>query len=115
VEIFVDPDNSKNVGYDDDDGQYRISFTNRQSINGNFGGFVIGDNLRSAARVVPGGYEIEAAIELDTVDPRRGSLLGFDLQVNDATGGVRTAAVGWHDPTGRSYVSAARWGVARLT
>jgi endo-1,4-beta-xylanase len=115
VEIFVDPDNSKSVGYDDDDGQYRISFSNRQTITGNFGGFAIADNLRSATRVVSGGYEIEASIELDTIDPRAGSLLGFELQVNDATGGQRTAAAGWHDPTGSSYNTTTRWGVVRLS
>jgi endo-1,4-beta-xylanase len=114
VELFVDPDNSKSLGYDDDDGQYRVSFSNRQTISGNFGGFAIADNLRSAARVVPGGYEIEASIELDTIDPHAGSLLGFELQVNDATGGRRTAAVGWHDPTGSAFNTTTRWGVVRL-
>jgi endo-1,4-beta-xylanase len=114
VELFVDPDNSKSVGYDDDDGQYRVSFTNRQTISGTFGGFAIADNLRSAARIVPGGYEIEASIELDTIDPRVGSLLGFELQVNDATGGRRTAAAGWHDPTGSAFNTTTRWGVVRL-
>lgn len=114
IEIFVDPDNSKNTGYTDQDGQYRISFTNRQTISGNFDGAAIADNLRSAVRLVPGGYVVEAAIELDPVTPRPGSLVGFDLQVNDATDGVRTAAATWHDPTGRSYVDTSRWGVVRL-
>ncbi|GAA4715039.1 endo-1,4-beta-xylanase [Phytohabitans rumicis] len=114
IEIFVDPDNSKGSGYNDEDGQYRVSFTNKQTVTSNFGGFRIADNLRSATRVVPGGYVVEASIELDSITPAIGSLLGFDLQVNDATGGTRTAATTWHDPTGRSYVDTSRWGVARL-
>ena len=114
VEIFVDPDNSKATGYDDDDGQYRVSFTNRQTINGTFGGFAIADNLTSAAVVVPGGYVVEASIELDNVVPVDGSLLGLEIQVNDATGGMRTAAATWHDPTGLSFVDTSRWGVLRL-
>ncbi|MEJ3745462.1 endo-1,4-beta-xylanase [Actinomycetes bacterium KLBMP 9797] len=114
VEIFVDPDNSKNTGYNDDDGQYRISFTNRQTVTSNFDAYAIADNLTSVTRVVDGGYVIEASIELDTVTPGAGTLLGFDLQVNDASGGARTAATTWHDPTGRSYVDTSRWGVARL-
>lgn len=114
IEIFVDPDNSKNTGYTDEDGQYRISFTNRQTIGGNFDGAAIADNLRSAVRLVPGGYAVEAAIALDPIAPRPGSLVGFDLQVNDATAGARTAAATWHDPTGRSYVDTSRWGVTRL-
>ncbi|HEX8630984.1 MAG TPA: endo-1,4-beta-xylanase, partial [Catenuloplanes sp.] len=59
VEIFLDPDNTKNRGYEDDDGQYRISFTNRQSLGGNFGAFAIAGNLTSATRVIPGGYVVE--------------------------------------------------------
>jgi len=114
VEIFVDPDNSKNTGYNDDDGQYRISFSNRRTIGGNFGAAAIADNLTSATRVVPGGYVVEASIELDTIRPADGTLIGFELQVNDATGGARTAVTTWQDPTGLSLLNTSRWGVARL-
>ncbi|MFL6140325.1 MAG: endo-1,4-beta-xylanase [Labedaea sp.] len=115
IEIFVDPDNSKNAGYNDDDGQYRISFTNRQTLSSNFDAFAIADNLRSATRLVPGGYVVEASIELDTIHAHPGSLVGFDLQVNDATAGTRTAARTYHDPTGLSYLNTSRWSVAKLT
>ena len=115
IEIFVDTENSKNAGYNDEDGQYRISFTNRQTISGNFNAGAIADNLRSAARITPTGYVIEASIELDTIRPGVGTLIGVDLQVNDATAGVRTAARTWHDPTGLSYLDTSRWGVAILT
>jgi endo-1,4-beta-xylanase len=114
VEIFVDPENNKSVGYNDDDGQYRISFSNRQTVGGNFDAFAIGDNLVSATRTVPGGYIVEAAIALDTVEPADGVLLGFDLQVNDATAAARTAVRTWHDPTGLSFLNTSRWGVVRL-
>jgi endo-1,4-beta-xylanase len=114
VEIFVDPDNSTSAGYNDDDGQYRVSFTNRQTLGGTFGAFAIADNLTSATSVGPGGYLVEARIQLDTIAPRDGVVLGFDLQVNDASGGVRTSASTWHDPTGLSFVNTSRWGVAVL-
>jgi endo-1,4-beta-xylanase len=114
VEIFVDPSNGKGSGYSDDDGQYRINFQNVQTINGTFSAFAISGNLKSAARIVPGGYVVEASIALPTIRPREGSLLGFDLQVNDATGGGRTAATTWNDPTGLSFENTSRWGVARL-
>lgn len=114
VEVFVDPNNGKTAGYDDDDGQYRVSFGNHQTINGNFSSFAIAGNLASATRIVPGGYVVEVAITLNTLHPRFGTLVGFDLQVNDATAGVRTAATTWHDPTGLSFVNTSRWGVARL-
>ncbi|MCC5578829.1 endo-1,4-beta-xylanase [Microtetraspora sp. AC03309] len=115
VEIFVDPGNGKTKGYDDDDGQYRISFSGRQTIGGTFDAFAIKDNLTSAARIVPGGYVIEAAVTLPTITLAKDALLGFDVQVNDATGASRTGAVTWNDPTGQSYLSTARWGVLRLT
>jgi endo-1,4-beta-xylanase len=57
---------------------------------------------------------IEASIELDTIRPADGTLLGFDLQVNDATAGARTAARTWNDPTGLSFRNTSRWGVVRL-
>jgi endo-1,4-beta-xylanase len=114
VEVFVDPNNGKTPGFEDEDGQYRVSFSNHQTINGIFGATAIANNLASATRVVPGGYVVELSVALPTIHPREGSLLGFDLQVNDASGGVRTAATTWHDPTGRSFVDTSHWGVARL-
>lgn len=116
VELFVDPDNGKTAGYADDDGQYRINFRNRQTISGNFDAYAVADNLTSATREVPGGYLVEASIELDTVDARDGTLLGFEVQVNDdATGaGARTGVAGWADPSGRAYLDTSRWGVIRL-
>jgi endo-1,4-beta-xylanase len=114
VEIFVDPDNSKNTGYNDDDGQYRISFSNAQTISSNFGGFLVNGNLTSATHLVPGGYVVEASIAFNTVHPAPGSLVGFDLQVNDATAGTRTAVTTWQDPTGRSFLNTSRWGVIHL-
>ena len=109
VEIFVDPDNSKGAAYDSNDGQYRVSFTNRRSVGG-----AVADKLTSATATVPGGYVVEAAIALDSISPAVGRLLGFDLQVNDATAGARTGVTIWHDPTGVSYNNTSRWGVVRL-
>ncbi|WP_214108456.1 endo-1,4-beta-xylanase [Acrocarpospora catenulata] len=114
VEIFVDPENNKTKGYDDDDGQYRISFTGRQTIGGTFDAFGIRDNLTSAVKRTATGYVVEAAIKLPTVTLAKDKLLGFDVQVNDATGASRTAAVTWNDPTGQSYFNTSRWGVLQL-
>ncbi|WP_308201464.1 endo-1,4-beta-xylanase [Sphaerisporangium perillae] len=114
VEIFVDPGNGKTKGYDDDDGQYRVSFTGMQTVGGTFDASGVRDNLVSAAKAVPGGYLVEASIALPTISPAKGDLLGFDVQVNDATGAARTGAVTWNDSTGLSYLSTAGWGVLEL-
>ncbi|WP_424530342.1 endo-1,4-beta-xylanase [Sphaerisporangium viridialbum] len=115
VEIFADPGNGKTKGYDDDDGQYRVSFSGKQTVGGTFDAFAVKDNLTSAAKIVPGGYVVEASIRLPTVTLAAGSLLGFDIQVNDATAAARTGAVTWNDASGQSYLSTAGWGVLELT
>ncbi|MCK2220065.1 endo-1,4-beta-xylanase [Actinomadura sp. ATCC 31491] len=115
VEIFVDPGNGKTKGYTDDDGQYRVSFSGRLTVGGTFDAAGVKDNLKAVAKVVPGGYVVEAAIELPTATLRPGALLGFDVQVNDATGAARTAAATWNDATGRGYLDTSHWGVLRLT
>ncbi|MEW9548125.1 endo-1,4-beta-xylanase [Nonomuraea sp. NPDC050783] len=115
VEIFVDPGNGKTKGYTDDDGQYRVSFSGRLTVGGTFDAAGVKDNLTAVAKVVPGGYVVEAAIKVPTVPLRPGTLLGFDVQVNDATGATRTAAATWSDATGRSYLDTSHWGVLRLS
>jgi endo-1,4-beta-xylanase len=114
VELFVDPGNFKNTGFRDQDGQYRISFSNHQTISGNFSAFAIANNLHSATKLVPGGYVVEASVDLPSIHPAPGTLIGFDLQVNDATAGARTAAHTWRDPTGLSFLNTSRWGVVEL-
>ncbi|MEU4832148.1 endo-1,4-beta-xylanase [Streptosporangium sp. NPDC023615] len=115
VEIFVDPGNDKTRGYGDDDGQYRVSFTGRKTVGGTFDAVSVRDNLTATAVRTSGGYTVEAAIRLPTVTLAKGTLLGFDAQVNDATGAARTGVVTWNDPTGRAHVDTSRWGVLRLT
>ncbi|MEU6785614.1 endo-1,4-beta-xylanase [Nonomuraea angiospora] len=114
VEIFVDPGNGKTKGYEDDDGQYRISFSGRITVGGTFDAGGVKDHVKAVTRTVPGGYVVEAAIELPTITLAPGTLLGFDAQVNDASGTARTSAVTWNDATGRSYLDTSHWGVLRL-
>lgn len=114
VEFFVDPGNGKTRGYGDDDGQYRIGFSGKTSTGGPLDPAAIAGNLTAAAKVVPGGYVIEAAVKLPTITLRDGTLLGFDVQVNDATGAARTGAVTWSDATGQGYRDTSHWGVLQL-
>jgi endo-1,4-beta-xylanase len=112
VEIFVDAGNAKNGAYRPADTQIRINADNVTS-------FGTGDEAAQAARLqsatahVAGGYVVEAAIDLlDTGGA--GTFHGLDFQVNDATGGARTAIRNWADPTGLGYQTTARWGVGQL-
>jgi endo-1,4-beta-xylanase len=110
VEIFLDPNNGKTELYDADDAQYRINFKNAKSYNG----AAAADKIQSAVRLTEDGYVIEAAIEIPAVPA--GSVMGFDLQVNnDEDGnGTRDSVAIWNDSTGQSYRSSALFGAVQL-
>ena len=59
---------------------------------------------------------MEAAIALDAVELKIGTLIGFDVQVNnDELGnGVRSSVALWNDPTGESFRNTSRLGVLRM-
>ncbi len=112
VEIFVDAGNYRNGPYRYDDTQIRINAENVVS-------FGTGDEtfqrnrLASATSLTDTGYLVEASISL-LEDGGPGTFHGLDFQVNDGTAGARTSVRTWADPTGISYQSTARWGVAQL-
>ncbi|EFM08887.1 Endo-1,4-beta-xylanase [Paenibacillus curdlanolyticus YK9] len=111
VEIFVDQNNGKTNGYQGDDGQYRINYKNGKTV----GGHATNDNYTSAARQADGGYVVETAIALDTISPAAGTMIGFDLQVNnDDDGSTRDSVFSWNDPTGQSYANTSRFGVLQF-
>ncbi|NRF92861.1 S-layer homology domain-containing protein [Paenibacillus frigoriresistens] len=108
VEIFVDQNNGKTENYQDDDGQYRINFKNVKTV----GGHAKQNNYTSATKLIDGGYVIEAAIALDTIVPKTGTMIGFDFQVNNAQdSGSRDSVFTWNDPAGQSYQNTSRFGV----
>jgi endo-1,4-beta-xylanase len=112
VEVFLDQHNGKTSQYQPDDGQFRVNYENRQT----FGGSATAARIASATRVVPGGYDVELAITFDAIEPRAGTLIGFDFQVNDdgLGNGVRSSVVTWNDPTGESFRNTSRFGVLKL-
>ncbi|HEX4813896.1 MAG TPA: sugar-binding protein [Nonomuraea sp.] len=94
-----------------DDGQYRISFSGRITVGGTCDAEGVKDDVSAATGVVPGRYVVEAAIRLPTITLEKGTLLGFDVQVHDATGTARRrrspgttapAAATWTPVTGAS-------------
>ncbi|KRE36314.1 endo-1,4-beta-xylanase [Paenibacillus sp. Soil724D2] len=108
IEIFVDQNNGKTDSYQIDDGQYRINFKNVKTV----GGHATQDNYTSATNLIDGGYVVETAIALDTITPAAGTMIGFDLQVNNAQdSGSRESVFSWNDPTGQSYQNTSRFGV----
>jgi endo-1,4-beta-xylanase len=109
VEVFIDQNNGKTTIYEQDDGQYRVNFRNVASFNG-------GDSsrFRSRTMVIPGGYRVEMAIPLYSITPVPGHIMGFDVQINDATNGGRTGIRNWVNDTNMGYQSTADFGILIL-
>lgn len=101
VEIFLDENNDKTKEYGADHLHIRVNYENVLSVdNGN------PDMYYTSARKVKDGYVIETRIALKT-KPLNGTLLGIELQINDAIGTERVGtlnvfdvtATAWNDPT----------------
>jgi endo-1,4-beta-xylanase len=109
VEVFLDQNNGKTAIYEQDDGQYRVSFRNFVSFNG-------GDSSRFKSRtmIIPGGYRVEMAVPLYSIKPAPGILVGFDVQINDATNGGRTGIRNWASNTNMGYQTTADYGLLVL-
>lgn len=110
VEVFIDQNNAKSGNYQADDAQYRVNFKNKQSFGGN-----PDRGFKSFAKVQGGGYLVEMAIPLSTIDPAEGITIGFDLQVNDCDDkGRRVAIRNWCDNTNNGWQSTSGFGVLNL-
>ena len=111
IEVFIDENNGKTTFYEEDDGQFRVSYKNRQS----FGSTGSVDGFESATRTTGEGYAVEVKIPYRTLTPQDGTVIGFDLQVNDDQGsGVRDSIAKWNDPTNDSWQSTAGFGILTL-
>ena len=111
IEVFIDENNGKTPSYEQDDGQFRVSLNNRQS----FGSSGSLEGFESAAQFIEGGYAVEVKIPFRILVPEDGTVIGFDLQVNDDQGsGARDSISKWNDSTNNSWKSTAGFGVLIL-
>ncbi|MDT8717219.1 endo-1,4-beta-xylanase [Clostridium sp. 19966] len=106
VEVFIDENDGKTTSYQSDDKQIRVNFDNEQSFGGSKpAGF------KSATSKTSTGYIVEEAIPLTSIKPADGSMLGFDVQVNDAdASGTRKSVSIWNDASGNSYKDTSGFG-----
>ena len=111
VEIFIDENNHKTDGYEEDDKQYRINYENEPSFNGQK---CIADNLISQTRKTEDGYIVEAACKWTDITPEAGTEIGFDMQINDGKGGTRIGTVSWYDESGQGWSSPGVFGTILL-
>jgi endo-1,4-beta-xylanase len=106
VEVFVDQNNGKTSIFELDDGQYRVNFENEASYNG-------GDRamFKSRTIITANGYRVEMACPLYSITPKRGHIIGFDVQINDAANGARQGIRNWANDTNQGYQSTADYGI----
>ena len=113
IEVFIDEDHKKPESYQPDDKQYRVSYKNKLSFNGEK---CKAENMKSAAKITDGGYLVEACFKWTDITPEAGkTIIGLELQVNDATSaGSRTGTLSWADDTGTGYMNPSVFGNAKL-
>ncbi|WP_051195144.1 endo-1,4-beta-xylanase [Pseudobutyrivibrio ruminis] len=100
VEVFIDENNHKSDGYEEDDKQYRINYLNETSFNGDK---CLEDNVKHAVKVTDDGYVVEAAFAWTDITPEVGTAIGLDLQINDGSNGARIGTRSWYDETGNGW------------
>lgn len=111
VEVFVDEKNDKADGYKTDDKQYRVNCENVHSFNGSTckEDYIVSETVKTAD-----GYMVELAIQWTEIEVQPGTLIGFEVQVNDCKGGARLGMLNWYDTTNTCWSSPASYGTARL-
>lgn len=110
IEMFLDQNNDKSNSFDDNDGQYRVSFAGEES----FGTVPKTKGFISANALTEGGYRIELAIPL-IKKAKAGKTMGFDAQINDSNAfGYRQGIAKFNDLSDNSYQSAKHWGNLKL-
>jgi len=104
VEIFLDENNDKTKEYGADDVHVRVNFENVQTVDkGNAARFY------TATSKTKDGYIVEARLALKK-QPQNESVLGIELQVNDARGAVRVGTLNVFDATGTAWDDTGKFG-----
>ncbi len=105
VEFFLDQNNCKKTYYDSGCGQYRCSYTSEVS----FGSVPSNEGFDAEAFFRKGGYIVEMRIPLLKTG-EKGTVMGFDAQVNDANAqGVRQSIMKFNGHTDYAYNNPSMW------
>ncbi len=101
VQVYLDPNNSKNSTYQSDDYQFGVRWNDGRVL-----GSKIPGGLNVAQINTANGYQIEVRIPLNSLgisNPQEGYNLGFDVQVNDDdNGGAREKMMQLFDGTNKA-------------
>ena len=123
VEVFLDLGNAKNGEYRPwHDIQVRVNADGVVTFGAGETGRMEQRLTATEAHRTDTGYVVELAIGLWTINEHQSrvdyggvnTFQGFDVQVNDATGGARTSVHSWANPTDQGFQDTSRWGVIEL-
>ncbi|WP_231891256.1 sugar-binding protein [Paenibacillus swuensis] len=111
MEFFMDENNAKSKTYQPDDGHYRVNYENLRT-GGSGGKKITASSFTSAARIVEGGYIIEATLPLTTITGSIGTVIGFDAGASDDSNddGIRDNATMWSNQRFNSHASTQWYG-----
>lgn len=119
VEIYLDPDNSRESSYDDEnDAQILFERGTDAAHRGTntFPGFVQ-ENLVVDQTETADGWRVAVTIPWDELntDPSVGHRLGTDVHVGDnVDGGERDAKIGWHSTNDQSWLDPSTFALVEL-
>jgi endo-1,4-beta-xylanase len=74
----------------------------------------MGEGFESAAKVVDGGYVVEMKIPFRVIEPEVGTIISFDVQINDAAADRGRLLTTWSDPKANGYNTTENWGELTL-
>lgn len=111
IVVYIDERNDKTTEYEDDDAIYQVNIQNETTIIPESAG----TGFTSSTQVIDGGYIVEMKIPWRMITPRNEQTIGFDVQINDAKGGVRQSVAIWNDETGRGQNDPSFFGELTLT
>lgn len=101
VEMFINELHTKLDGYEAGDAQYRVNYKNKQSF-GN--GQPDRENFKTEVSITDKGYIVEAALPLKQINGKNGTVIGFDIQINDShASGARDYILKWSDPSDNTW------------
>ncbi|MCP1184540.1 endo-1,4-beta-xylanase [Paenibacillus sp. 1781tsa1] len=107
VEIFLDENHQRTPYFQYDDAQFRVSADNV----GTFAGSASPGRFASAVKKTKKGYLVEARIKLQSLTPKAGDVIGFDLQINDNQGEGKQNVAKWNDTTNESWRNTSQYGI----
>jgi len=106
VEIFIDENAARSHMFHVDDYAFNVNYKNKLTmLNGE------NPDITTTAEITETGYKVHAKIKFKTIKPKEGTVIGFEIGINDADkSGRRVSVAKFCDTTEHSDKSTANYG-----